>query len=155
MTTQFEFSNDEWDQLAAVPFLVGMAVAKAEDSGFVGSLRESRTLMHSIGSQSETNPASGLIAQAATTDVTEHYERFKASDPEALAAEAVETCSQVATVLDTVAQPAEAKGYKQWLLDVGWTVAEAAKEHGQRVSPGEATLLARISGALGLPVRSQ
>jgi hypothetical protein len=154
MTSQFDFSNDEWDQVASVPYLVGLAVARAEDSGLVGSFRESRALLTTIAAQSEAEAASGLIAQAATTDVTELYEQYKAASAEALATDAVAACRQLVAVLDRVAQGPEAERYKQWVLDVAWTVAETAKEHGQRVSAGEAAILRQVTGALGLPPRS-
>ena len=48
MATQFDFSNDDWERVAAAPLLVGMAVAKAEDSGFLGSIRETRALLSNI-----------------------------------------------------------------------------------------------------------
>lgn len=131
MTTQFDFSNDQWDKLASIPYLVGMAVAKAENSGFLGSVKESRTLLASIESQPEGSAASSLIAQAATTDVSDEFERFKGQTPEALATDAVEACTQLTAVMAAVAEPAEVDGYKQWVLDVAWTVAQAAKEHGQ------------------------
>ena len=152
MTSQFDFSNDQWDKLAAAPYLVGLAVAKAENSGLLGSARETRTLLASIEARPGASAAASLVAEAATTDVTDHYERFRAESAETLADQAVKACGVVAAVLAEVADPAEAEGFKQWLLDVAWTVAEAAKEHGQRVSPGEAALLERISGALGIAV---
>ena len=39
MTSQFDFTNNEWNDIAVLPVLVGFAVAKAEDSGRIGSFR--------------------------------------------------------------------------------------------------------------------
>lgn len=149
-TSQFDFSNDQWELVAATPVLVGMAVARAEDSGFLGSIKESRTLMGTIAAQAEQSPAGSLIAQAATTDTGEQYEHYRESDPAALAAEAVAVCQQVAEVLAAVAQPDEADGYKRWVLDVARAVAGAAKEHGVRVSSGEEAVITQVETALGL-----
>ncbi len=149
-TSQFDFSNDQWELVAAAPVLVGMAVARAEDSGFLGSLKETRTLMGTIASQAEQSPAGSLIAQAATTDTGEQYEHYRESDPAVLAADAVAVCQQVADVLAAVAQPDEADGFKRWVLDVARAVAGAAKEHGVRVSAGEEAVITQVETALGL-----
>lgn len=150
MTSEFDFTNDQWTQIATVPYLVGMAVARIEDSGLLGSMRETRTLMQTIANEPDADQPGSLIAQAATTDVSEELERFKASPPEALATEALASCRQLTAALGAVAQPEESAAYRRWVLDVAWTVARAAKEHGQRVSDGEVTLLAKIADALGL-----
>ncbi len=149
-TSQFDFSNDQWELVAAAPVLVGMAVARAEDSGFLGSLKETRTLMAAIAAQAERGPAGSLVAQAATTDTGEEYDRYREADPAALAADAVAACEQLALVLAAVAQPEEADGYKRWVLDVARAVAGAAREHGVRVSAGEEALLGQFEAALGL-----
>lgn len=149
-TSQFDFSNDQWELVAATPVLVGMAVARAEDSGFLGSIKENRTLMGTIAAQAEQSPAGSLVAQAATTDTGERYERSREADPAALADDAVAACQELALVLAAVAQPDEADSYKQWVLDVARAVAGAAKEHGVRVSAGEEALIGRVEAALGL-----
>ncbi|MDH4076799.1 MAG: hypothetical protein OEW29_12745 [Acidimicrobiia bacterium] len=149
-TSQFDFSNDEWELVATVPVLVGMAVARAEDSGFLGSFKETRALMGAIAAQAELRPAGSLIAQAATTDTGERFEEYREADSQTLAADAVDACRQLADVLSAVAQPDEADGYKRWVLDVARAVAGAAKEHGVRVSAGEEAVIARVESALGL-----
>ena len=149
-TSQFDFSNDQWEQVATTPWLVGMAVARAEDSGFLGSLKETRALLATIAATAESSPAGSLIAQAATTDTEERYEELREADPAALAADAVAACREVVDVLAAVAAPDEANGYRRWVLDVARAVAGAAKEHGVRVSPREEALLGQIEAALGL-----
>jgi sulfite reductase beta subunit-like hemoprotein len=150
MTTQFEFSNDEWDELASVPLLVGMAVAKAEDSGLLGNVRETRALAETIASQAEAYTSISLIAQAATTDTSAEHDRFRGWTSEQLATEAVGACTRVARLLAERAEPSEAEAFRRWVLDVGRAVAAVAKEGGVRVSPGEEALLADVEVALGL-----
>lgn len=150
MTTQFDFSNDDWDRVANTPLLVGMAVAKAEDSGFFGSIRETRALLSSIAEGADGNPAGELIAQAAATDTTTDYEAFKVLSAEALAADATDACRHLANILGEVLEPELADAYKRWVVDVASAVAESAKEHGERVSPGEATVIEQVTKALGL-----
>ncbi len=148
MTTQFDFSNDDWDRVAAAPLLVGMAVAKAEDSGFLGSIRETRSLLASIAEGATGGPASELIAQAAATDTSIEYEAYKALSPDALAVDAEEACRQLVRTLGEVVEPDVAEGYKRWIVDLAQAVAEAAKEQGQRVSPGEVEVIDRVTKAL-------
>ena len=150
MTTQFDFSNDDWERVAAAPLLVGMAVAKAEDSGFLGSIRETRSLLANIAEGASDGPAKELIAQAAATDTSVDYEAFKVLSAEALATDAEEACRQLNRNLAQVVEPEVADGYKRWIVDVASTVAEAAKEGGQRVSPGEVDVIDRVTEALEL-----
>ncbi len=150
MATQFDFSNDDWERVAAVPLLVGMAVAKAEDSGFVGSIRETRALLANIAEGSADNPASGLIQQAAATDTSVDFEAFKALSADALATDAEQACIELSRVLPEVVEAETAAGYKRWILEVASAVAETAKENGQRISPGEVAVIERVEKALGL-----
>lgn len=149
-TSQFDFSNDQWELVAGAPVLVGMAVARAEDSGFLGSIKETRTLLGAIAAQAEHSPAGSLIAQAATTDTGEQLERYRDAGSEVLAADAVAACQQLAQVLAAVARPEEADSYKRWVLDVARAVAGAAKEHGVRVSAGEEAVITQVEAALEL-----
>lgn len=150
MTSQFDFSNAEWTDVATLPVLVGYAVAMAEDSGRVGSYLEVRTLAHSITSRAAQGPARTLIEAVSTTDVKDKVEEFEEHSPELLADIAVQAAVSIGEVLDLRATPAESQAFKQWVLDVGQEVAEAAKEHGVRVSEREVQLLDRLRVAMDL-----
>jgi hypothetical protein len=150
MTTQFDFSNDDWEQVARTPLLVGMAVAKAEDSGFFGSIRETRSLLGTIAEGDEDNPARQLIDQVSAADTEADFAAYKLLTPEALATDAEDACRLLVNILDAVAGPQEADGFKRWVLGVAESVAEAAKEHGTRVSPGEVAVIDVVAEALGL-----
>ncbi len=150
MTTQFDFSNDDWERVAATPLLVGMAVAKAEDSGFLGSIRETRSLLANIADGVSDGPARELIAQAAATDTSVDFEAFKVLSAEALAVDAEAACRELTRKLAEVVDPEVAEGFKRWIVEVANTVAQAAKEGGQRVSPGEIEVIDRVTAALEL-----
>lgn len=150
MTTQFDFTNDDWDRVAAAPVLVGMAVAKAEDSGFFGSIRETRALLATIAEGADDNPAKTLINQAAGTDTSVDFEAFKVLSADALATDAEAACTELARLLPEVVEPEIGDGYKRWLVELASAVAEAAKEQGQLISPGEVEVINRVSVALGL-----
>lgn len=150
MTSQFDFTNNEWNDIAVLPVLVGFAVAKANHSGIVGNFREIRTLMTTIAAEAPDTAARALIEAASTLDVKDKIDEFEAHDPDLLADVAVSACEQMSRVLDDRADPPEAAAYKAWVLDVGRQVANAAKESGVRVSAPEAALLDRVKATLGL-----
>lgn len=149
MATQFDFSNDDWERVAAAPLLVGMAVAKAEDSGFLGSIRETRALLSHIANGADGNPAGTLIQQAAATDTSVDFEAFKVLSADALAIDAEQACVELSRLLAEVVEAEIADGYKRWIVELASAVAETAAEHGQRISPGEVAMIDRISRALG------
>ncbi|MEM8924822.1 MAG: hypothetical protein AAGD35_15065 [Actinomycetota bacterium] len=150
MTSQFDFSNDDWEQLTATPALVGYAVARAEDSGFLGSIRETRTLVSTIADGTDHGPARSLIEAAAAADPKETLARHGAAAPDALAHSAVMACEELVRILAATAQPDESADFRRWVLEVATTVAEAAREHGVLVSSGEAAVIDRVRTALQL-----
>lgn len=150
MTNHYDFSNDDWEQLARTPLLVGMAVAKAEDSGFFGSIREVRSLLGTIDDGADDNPASDLIDQIAAVDTEADFAAYRTLSPAALATDAVDACRLVARILADGAKPDEAEGFKRWVVEVARHVAVAAKEHGTRISPGEVAVIGAVTEALGL-----
>lgn len=150
MTTQFDFSAEHWDHIAATPVLVGYAVAKAEDSGFFGSIKETRTVVSTVAAGlDEESPAKSLVNEAAATDTDDRAQAFQATGPEELADAAVQACAELSSLLADTADPAEAAGYKTWVLSIATEVAEAAKEGGVRTSAAEAALITRLEAALG------
>ena len=150
MTTQFDFSNDDWDHIATTPGLVGFAVARAEDSGFLGSHREIRTLAATLATGVDDGPGRTLIDAATVAEPKDIMRTHSAASPEVLADAAVAACERLVRLLAATAEPAEAEAFRRWTLDVATNVAEAARENGKRVSPGEAVLIDRIRAALAL-----
>ena len=149
MTSQFDFSNDEWTLVATSPLMVGMAVAKAEDSGFFGTIAENRTMLSRIAVDPEGNPARLLIDQVAATDTRAAYESLKGRPADGLAHDAVAVCRALVPLLERVATPDEVTGFAQWLVDIAEAVAVAAKESGVRVSPREEAVVDQVAAALG------
>jgi len=150
MTTQFDFTNNEWSDIAVLPVLVGFAVAKADDSGWMGSFREIRTLINQLAADAPENAAQSLIAAASIIDVQTKLDDFANHDFELLGDVAVTACREISRVLDDKAQSDAATAYKTWVFDLAYQVATTSKEQGVRVSPLEAALLARAKEALGL-----
>lgn len=148
MTSPYDFTAEDWDQVTIAPMLVGLAVAKAEDSGFFGSMRETRTLLSTIADEVTDNPAAGLINAAAVADTEERVKGLSAAGPDVLGEAAVNACRELAAILDGAATAEEADGFKAWIVSIAVAVAEAAKETDVRVSPAESALIDRVRAAL-------
>ena len=150
MTSQFDFTNNEWSDIASLPVLVGYAIARAEDSGRVGSYLEIRALINSVSDEAPDNEARGIIEAITTIDVKDKLDEYEPHSSALLADIAVQACSEIAMLLDEKAEPAETRSYKQWVYGIGEHVADAARENGVRRSDPEAALLARIKEAFAL-----
>ena len=148
MTSQFAFTNDEWNDIATLPVLVGMAVAKAEDSGYFGSMREIRTLAASIAAETADSAAKPLIDAAGAYATKDRLDDFADTAADMLADIAVRASAEIAQILAAKTQPDEAFGYQRWVMGVARSVAQAAKENGVRISAPEAALLARLDEIL-------
>lgn len=150
MTSQFDFTNAEWSDIASLPVLVGYAIAEVEDSGRLGSRLEIRALVNSIAEKAPTNAAQSLIEAASLVDVQEIIERFEDHAPDVVVDVAVAACQQVSRLLTGRADADEADAYQRWVFDIAHQVANAASEDGMRVSPAESKLLDRIKAALAI-----
>lgn len=150
MTNQYEFTNDEWDTITLAPGLIGEAIAKAADSGLIGELRESRSIVTSMASAADDNPAKHLIDASGSVDHKDRMARVSggANPSESLATAAVDVAGEVVSILGAKATPEETAGYTSWLLDIATSVASTARENGERISPPEAALIERLSVAL-------
>ena len=78
---------------------------------------------------------------------------LKGAKPDEIKTRCIEAVRQAAAIVDAKA-PADAAGFKSWLLQISQSVAEAAKEGGflgfggTPVSDAEKATLAELSGAL-------
>lgn len=148
MSNQYDFKTEDWDELVIAPVVVGLAVAKAEDSGFFGSFKETRTLVSSIAARVPDGPGRALIEAAAAAETKEAAKGLAASGPDVLADAAVSACHRLNDILAANTELAEAADFKAWILDVATAVAEAAKETEVRISTAEAELIERVKAAL-------
>ena len=99
--------------------------------------------------------ANDMKAQAEKKEEGQQRSKKPAPDEDGMAY-LLEQLRSAATVLDAKATPDEAKGYKQWVVSVAVTVANAAKEGGflgiggELISDKEKAALESVSSALGL-----
>jgi len=162
VTIPDNYTPQEWDKLSDAPLYVGGAVMVAARSGFFGTLREGFSMVCSPGDLAKQFPHNaliqGVVKEAAPEDPSAtSFASDRDPQPEVIQAEALACCRTVADILAHKASPAEADEYRSWLLQIGWRVANAAREGGrfglggQRVSEAELAILRDIAEALGLP----
>ncbi len=162
MADRSTFTAEEWNQVMQGVMAAGIAVTAADPSGLWGMLKEGMASSRALlGAKTEGSPA-----QLATA-IVEGFERsedrnaardglqaaLKGAKPDEIKTRCIEAVRQAAAIVDAKA-PADAAGFKSWLLQISQSVAEAAKEGGflgfggTPVSDAEKATLDELSGAL-------
>ena len=159
MTTKTDYTSEEWQTLAAMPAVVGLAVILAEGSARRGRKQEMAALDDSAAAAAKDFPDNVLVqavlpdaVAAAESDQVQAYRREKRS---AKALEiAVGWCEKVNAILKGKSSFLEADGYKRFVLTTGLNVAliSADAEYlgigGDKVSHGERKTLLKLVEAL-------
>jgi len=139
MATRADFTDEEWKAMQEGIAGAGMYVALV-DRGFFDSFKEANALAHHLKEAHEHND-SVLLRDLATG----HDRPFgMTSSPDEVEQSTVSTLQQAVTVLEAKA-PEDLPAYRQLVIEVAESVAEAAKG----VSPQENQALDRIRAALG------
>ena len=162
MSTKEDYTPEQWQLLIDVPPMVGTAVMVAGKSG-LGSLKEAFALASSVLSGKDGYEDNQLIQSLIQSRMKDGQRSqieslsdnpYRSKQPIELADEVAKKCQQVNQLLAEKSTVAEAGGYKQWVLDVGQKVANAAKDGGflgvggQRVSEAEQEVLDKLAAAL-------
>jgi hypothetical protein len=161
MATKTDFTAEEWNLIRRAPFMAGLVMVAASPSGPFGIVKE----MFAVGkilADVKNRGASSDLAKAIVADLETAEGRqqgvpaeFQGKAPEQLRSAALEACRQAAALVEKKAKPDEAQAFKEWLVSIGQTVAEAAKEGGflgfggVRVSEQETSALKNLRSALG------
>ncbi len=160
-----DFGPEEWSLLRDTPHLVAAAVASAGRSGLLGTLKEAMVACQQAyaGQQGTSVLVQELSAaeeiKAGQAAIRELVPLSSASSaPDKLRQAAVERFQSAQQLLAVKQATAELQDYRTWVMDIAKAVAEAAKEGdflgigGQRVSDGEAAVLAELERAQVPPV---
>jgi hypothetical protein len=160
MTTKADYTPEEWDLLKKAPLMMAAAVIVSDLSGSVGVAKEFLSMAQAVeetGQQGDVNElVVSLVAdlqapQAAQSDADEEPLDLSEAREKALA-----ESREVAALLAQKTTPAEADGFKRWMLSIAKRVSEAAREGGvlgigsKLVSEKETTMLREIAAALGI-----
>ena len=139
MATKADFTEDEWKAMESGVAGAGTYVATV-DRGFFDTFKEASALAHHLRDAHERSD-SALIRDLATS----HDRPFGlTASPDEMERSTVAALETAVAAL-TAKAPEELPAYKQLVLDVAQSVAEAAKG----VSPQENSALDRIRAALG------
>ena len=139
MATRTDFTDEEWKAMQEGIAGAGMFVALV-DRGFFDSFKEANALTHHLREAHE-HSESVLIRDLATG----HDRPFgMTSSPAEVEQSTVETLGKAVAALEAKS-PEDLPAYRQLVLEVAQSVAEAAKD----VSPQENEALDRIRTALG------
>src|SRR5690348_3127797 len=139
MATRADFTDEEWKTMQEGIAGAGMFVAIV-DRGFFDSSKEANALAHHLRDAHEHND-SVLIRDLATG----HEKPFgMTASPQEIEQSTVSTLQQAVSLLEAKS-PEDLPAYRQLVLDVAQSVAEAAKG----VSPQENQALDSIRAALG------
>ena len=157
MSTKADYTKEEWDLIVKSPVMAALAVMAASPSGPIGALKEMFAVGKGLwaGAEGTTNPLIGALLADLKAGARPAMPTERPQDLAQAKAQAVAGCREVAALLDRKA-PAEAEGFKRWLLGSAQGVAEAAKEGGVfgiggvQVSEAEKTALAEVAQALGV-----
>ena len=77
------------------------------------------------------------------------FDRHKYGSPETLQNEGPERLREADAALSDKASPEEVDAYRGFVVTLARRVAEAHKEHGERIGPAEQAALDRIGESLG------
>jgi hypothetical protein len=139
MATKADFTQEEWDAMQHGITGAGTLVAIA-DPGFFDSFKEANALAKHV-SAAHTNSTSPLVRELADT----HGSPFGVTaSPEEIEKGTVDALHAAVAALEAKS-PDDLSAYKQVVLDVAQSVAEAAKG----VAPSESAALDTIRAALG------
>jgi hypothetical protein len=163
MATKADFTAEEWSQIQRAPFMAGLAVVAASPSGPFGVVKEMFAvgkMLAEVKTQGSANDlVKALVAdlEAGAKDQSAPAE-LKGKTPDQVKSYSIDSCRQLAALIQKKAKPDEAQGFNQWLVSVSQKVAEAAKEGGflgfggTQVSEQEAATIKELSTALGVKV---
>lgn len=164
MVDKSAFSSDEWKTLLESVMAPGLAITAAEPSGLWGLLQESFASGKMLA-KTKMDTTSNALIKAVVDDFATSEGRTVARDglknslsgknPAEVMNACIEILNKVDGILSTKA-PNDAAAFKNWLREIGQSVAEASTEGGflgiggVTVSNPEKATLAAISDALKL-----
>jgi hypothetical protein len=140
MATKADFTPEEWEALEQGTTGAGMLVATS-DRGFFDTFKEAKALATHL-TEARTKSDSALVRELATA----HDKPFGLTASPAEIEQATSEALRTGVVALEAKAPEDLPAYRQLVLDVAQSVAEAA---GGGVAPAESKALDTIRAALG------
>lgn len=160
MALKDAFSESDWNELARAPMITSFAVTAADPSGLLGIIKESTASAKALAeAKNETGTlASEVVATYETAEGRESARECivgmtRNRKPVEATAIAVDRLQEIGRIADANA-PEHAAAFKEWLMKIAHSVAEAANEGGflgfggEKVSDAETRTIEEIERAL-------
>ena len=158
MSTQADYSPEEWEILVNAPVMAGTLVIISAPAVF-GSIKESAAMVKKIN-QVTTSTSNELI-KALGEAIRAGHKFDKSQVPKEDSVQAtmntlVKMCHKAALIVKEKS-PDEEAAFNQYLVEVAKTTAASSKEGGflgigaVRVSEAEKAAVDQLAGALGVP----
>jgi hypothetical protein len=121
-----------------------MLVLTAESGG---SFRESFALAKAYAEARQQHGEGELLDEIVSAKP--HFDRHRYGTTEALESQGPQRLQEAVAALESKATPEEVEAYRGFVVSAARRVAEAHKEHGEPIGPGEQAALDRIGESLG------
>ena len=163
MTSQADFTEEEWARIKRAPFVAGMAISLADPGGPIEAVKETAATLKTVLGAAEQGGRGDFVDGIAREVAGEARQRknplsgFKPSKGANAGVEIVDELAAVHGMVAEKATPEETAAYGAWLLDAAREAADAAKEGGfmgfraERVSEGEQRMLDKLGEVLAPP----
>lgn len=159
MTTQTDFTEEEWVRLERAPIVAGMAITLADPGGPIEAVKEGMASIRTVAEAAKSDKQPELIQEVAKSFAEKARARenpLKEFKPKGAMAgqmilDELRAANKIVTQKGT---PEEAAAYREWLLSSAKAAADAAKEGGfmgfkaERVSEGEKEMLEKLTEVL-------
>jgi hypothetical protein len=162
MTTQADFTDEEWTRIKRAPFVAGMAISLADPGGPIEAFHETAATLRAALPSAEGG-SRGELVDAISADLKQdsqaHHNPLSGFKPSKAATAGVEILDELKAANQIVtekAAPEDAEAFRTYLLDTAQASANAAKEGGfmgwraERVSEGEQKMLDSLREALSI-----
>ncbi|HEY7260800.1 MAG TPA: hypothetical protein VH589_04860 [Trebonia sp.] len=144
MTTKAAFAPEEWTEVLEGPPTAGMMVITAAHGG---TFRETIAMSKAYAEARNEHGESELLDEIVSAKPKVDHTRYRS--PEELREHGLGHLRDAMALLQSKATAEECDDYRHFVLNVANKVAAAHREHGQSVSPAEATAIEQITAALG------
>jgi hypothetical protein len=160
MTTQADFTEEEWIKLYRAPLVAGMGVSLADIGGPIEMSKESLAAIKTAVTPTEEQ---GLLVDLSTglkvvldqkQNPMSDLKPESGTDPREMILNELREANRIVSEKATVE---EATGYRAWVLQSAKNAADAAKEGGffgigaEQVSEGERQVLAKLEEVFAGP----
>ena len=144
MTTKAAFSPEEWEVVLEGPPAAGLMVITAAHGGtFRETIAMSKAYAETRAEHGDSELLDEIVSAKPKVDHTRYH------SPEELRDAGLGHLRDAMTLLGSKATAAERDDYRRFVISLANKVAAAHREHGQAVSPEEATAIEQITEALG------